>query len=422
MGGQPRSACASPYSRPSDEEIQSLYPPHLELKVVQAIFRHGERAPVRVRLENAGIPRHFNLCSHAQQFAALVRGMPGQGWARFPYARQVEEVDSSGAASQIAHESSTCLLGELTDKGRTTTYLLGKKLRELYCDRLGFMPSITTVDQLYLRASPMPRALESLQQVVHGYYPPQYLPDSSILSILQRNFTEENLFPNEGACKKLRLLSEEYAAKAALKWNPILAGRTSDIFAKYIEPPIKIDGTPRLSGLMDTINAARGNDLPVPIELLDSEMLEEMHSAVVEEWFGGYLHNMTYRRLGAGRLLGDLRDRMNMTISSRSPVKVALYGAHDTTLGSLLATLADSNFVVHWPPFTSHLVLETFAERQPDKLAWLRGAKHYVRIKYNDVVVPVRGCKDMYMCTLSEFNKIVDDLVPEDWQKECQQA
>lgn len=408
-------------ARYSDETLARLFPDKLKLVLVQVLFRHGERSPVRVRLENAGIPRHFNLCSHVNQFNVAVQTGQTGNWSRLAYQREIEESGPDGKANGVASEQNTCLLGELTDRGRTTTFALGRRLRDLYCERLKFLPEVNDLDEIYLRSSPMPRALESLQQVVSGMYPVDRLPHACRLRIYQRNFTEENLFPNEGACRKLRKLSEEYAAIAAEKWNPVLALRTSEIFSKYETVPIRLDGNPRLSGLMDTINATRANGLPVPDELLDKEMLDTMHRAVVEEWFGGYLASATYRRLGAGRLLGDLRNRVIDVISHKSPLRVALYGAHDTTLGSLLATMATSDYELHWPPFTSHIALEAFEERRDSGiLSSLKSKQYFVRMRYNNTVVPLKGCQNPEMCTLAEFNDIVDSLVPKDWQAECQ--
>ena len=36
----------------SQEEIDKLYPRDLELRLVQVLLRHGERAPVSVRFQN----------------------------------------------------------------------------------------------------------------------------------------------------------------------------------------------------------------------------------------------------------------------------------------------------------------------------------------------------------------------------------
>jgi acid phosphatase len=41
----------------NDEELKKLYPDHLELRLVQVLLRHGERAPVSVRFQNVSTPR-----------------------------------------------------------------------------------------------------------------------------------------------------------------------------------------------------------------------------------------------------------------------------------------------------------------------------------------------------------------------------
>jgi len=75
-------------------------------------------------------------------------------------------VDASGPRGEV---DSICNLGELTDEGRMSTWQLGKRLRHLYVDQLKFMPSmIEDADMIYMRATPIPRALESLQQAFWG--------------------------------------------------------------------------------------------------------------------------------------------------------------------------------------------------------------------------------------------------------------
>ncbi|CCG84574.1 protein of unknown function [Taphrina deformans PYCC 5710] len=416
------SLLPSDIHRYSDAELSELYPADLKLLLVQSIFRHGERAPVRVRLENAGIPRHFDLCNHVSLFQAAVKLVNDAGnttWGRLPYTRLIEETDDTGKARLASPGSAkgTCLLGELTDKGRASTVHLGERLRELYVTRLGFAREINVSKELYLRSSPMPRALESLQQVYSGLFPVDTLNRlTEPIHIRQRNFTEENLFPNEGMCPKLRQLSVEYAKKAADEWNPILAGHVTDVLGRYVDAPVRVDGHPRLSGLMDTINATRGNDLELPAELLDAEMLDTMHKAVVSEWFGGYLADNTYRRLGAGRILGDFKDQI-VAVTKGSPLKFALYGAHDTTLGAILASVG--GFDHEWPRFTSHIALETFERKSSSFLGLFEARQHLVRMRYNDRIINIPSCRNPQMCTLKEFVDLVDKLTPDDWQEEC---
>ena len=47
-----------PYSQ---EELDKLYPKDLELRLVQVLLRHGERAPVSVRFQNVRVGSMWRL-------------------------------------------------------------------------------------------------------------------------------------------------------------------------------------------------------------------------------------------------------------------------------------------------------------------------------------------------------------------------
>ena len=127
--------------------------------------------------------------------------------------------------------------GELTDQGRQTTLALGTRLRHLYVDQLGFMPKIITdSDSIYLRATPMTRALEryfkitydhigrllliikynSVQQSFWGMYPLKTRAVSfKPPTIFTRAPTEETLFPNDSNCRRFNQLSRAFAQRTA---------------------------------------------------------------------------------------------------------------------------------------------------------------------------------------------------------------
>ena len=107
--------------------------------------------------------------------------------------------------------------GELTDKGRETTLKLGQRLRYLYVDQLGFMPKfIADADMIYLRATPMPRALESVQQTFWGMYPSNARTASfPPPTIITRAPAEETLFPNDSNCRRFAKLSRAFAQRCA---------------------------------------------------------------------------------------------------------------------------------------------------------------------------------------------------------------
>lgn len=109
-----------------------------------------------------------------------------------------------------------------------------------------------------------------------------------------------------------------------------------------------------------------------------------------------------------------------------------------------------------WPPYTSHIALELFKKQSgsPAEKGWFeslwgksgkmphserkqtadltesekRGLdNHYVRLRYNDKVMKVPGCKaegkhlegDESFCTLQAFKEIVDKFTPPSWKQGC---
>lgn len=112
--------------------------------------------------------------------------------------------------------ASTSQSGELTDKGRETTLALGQRLRNLYVDQLGYMPKvIQDADMIYLRATAMSRALESVQQSFSGMYPPSARTASfPPPTIITRAFADETLLPNAANCRRFNQLSRAFAQRA----------------------------------------------------------------------------------------------------------------------------------------------------------------------------------------------------------------
>lgn len=86
-------------------------------------------------------------------------------------------------------------------------------------DQLGFMPAIKSdAEDMYLRTTPLPRALESLQQAFLGMYPGNARTlDFPPPVIVARAISEDTLLPNEGNCRRFRQLSRLFAERAALR-------------------------------------------------------------------------------------------------------------------------------------------------------------------------------------------------------------
>jgi acid phosphatase len=410
-------------------------------------------------------------------------------------------------------------LGELTDKGRESTYALGERLRHLYVDQLKFMPPlISSADMMYIRATPISRALESVQQVFWGMYPltarTASFPPPTIIT---RTPADEVLFPNESSCRRFAQLSRAFAQRTADRWNETDDMKyLNNLIAKWMpasSPQVAVDSHPRLSGIMDTINStlAHGPETRLPKEFYDKKGREIIERIGVEEWFSGYVENREYRLLGIGALVGNMVERIVATIEGtaltvnevggengrlgrgrggETAVKFGLSGCHDTTLAAVLSSFGAFEGEM-WPPYTSHIAMELFrdpkvapppssgnkgpegsTEKQakasrPGWLASMLGLStdptksssdiptledtpapsgiarrpmpelseseksklngYYVRMRFNDRVVTVPGCKksgkhlegDESFCTLEAFKAIADDFLPRNWKQDC---
>ncbi|GFF31624.1 histidine acid phosphatase, putative [Aspergillus udagawae] len=443
-----------PYSK---EELEKLYPKELQLQLVQVFLRHGERTPVSSRFQNAGLAPYWPYCNVARrmiQMAASEKDL--SSWNGFQWRRKMEafgdrdeSVVAVGATGDI---EGICQHGELTDRGRETTFELGQRLRHLYVDQLGFMPKIKSdTEDMYLRATPIPRALESLHQAFWGMYPASArTQDFPPPVIVARSFSDETLFPNEGNCRRFRQLARLFADRAAKRWNESeQMSYLNSLWSKWMpdaSPQIAVDSHPRLSGIQDTINAtdAHGPATRLPAEFYDKKAREYTNTIAVDEWFAGYAESREYRKLGIGALMGDVVDRMvnaaanggwrsersasGSSAENGKAIKFAMSGCHDTTLAAILGSVGA--FDAKWPPFTSSIAIELFSRaenapasspspsaKQRGLLSYLTGhdvspssdtdraplsslpnstrqalKNHYVRIRYNDHPVRIPGC------------------------------
>ncbi|PSN74223.1 phosphoglycerate mutase-like protein [Corynespora cassiicola Philippines] len=381
------------------EELAKLYPKELELQLVQVLLRHGERAPVTPRFQNTGLRPYWPYCNAARQLAgAVMTTTDWSKWDGLKYRRRLETfgmddgpVIASGPNGEF---DAICQPGELTDRGRETTLALGQRLRHLYVDQLKFMPNlIADSDMIYLRATPIPRALESLQQTFWGFYPPSArTADFPAPTIITRSPGDETLFPNDTRCQRFAHLTRAFAQRTADRWNDTEdMAYLSKVLSKWMpgNANVAVDSHPRLVGIMDTINAtdAHGPKTKLPNEFYDPKAREIIDRISVEEWYSGYKESAEYRMLGIGALLGDITGRMTGSVEhngndglveiggddgnlghgrgGETDIKFALSGCHDTTLAATLTSLGAFDGE-KWPPFASHIAFELFRKRRND--------------------------------------------------------
>ena len=244
---------------------------------------------------------------------------------------------------------------------------------------------------IYLRSTPIPRALESLQQAFTGMYP----PDKRTVkfgrpTIVTRTFVDETLYPNEGSCQRFAQLSRAFGERAAQRWNESKEMEyVNGLISKWMpesSPRVAVNAKPRLTGIADTVNSTRAHGplTRLPKEFYDQTAMNIIDRIVVEEWFGGYQESAEYRRLGIGALAGDIVTRMTNSFyrshagypgnysdkvnspygkkNEESELKFALSGCHDSTIAAILSSLGVFKGE-KWPPYTSYVAIELFREK-----------------------------------------------------------
>ncbi|EEY22594.1 conserved hypothetical protein [Verticillium alfalfae VaMs.102] len=438
----------------SDAELRQLYPPQVELQLVQVLMRHGERTPVNARFQNTGLHPFWPYCRSVRHLRAALLDPTTDSYTDLQWRRRLETFGANDvpitATGPRAELDDVCDMGSLTDLGRQTTYDLGTRLRDLYVDRLAFLPAtITDADHLYLRSTPVPRALESLQQAFTGLYPPSAraaaFPPPTILT---RTAQDETLFPNDSNCRRFAALARAFAQRTADRWNttPEMDYLNKKL-AQYMPPEsprVQVDSHPRLSGIMDSINATRAHGpatrLPAPfydpkvIEIIERIGVEECSSnlpappprrvpptapprQVRHKWLPRhnpccYPHKSRHIAI---ELFRDSRPKDAVLPTTQTPPVVKSTNWF-TSLFSSASTPGTP------PPGIGRTPTESLTTAERAKLDGTTSAsvittrRHRTRLPRSGNHLP----GDETLCTLdAAFKSVVDKFTPKDWKQEC---
>lgn len=325
---------------------------------------------------------------------------------------------SEGATQVSTPLRGECLLGELTDRGRASTLRMGQHLRSIYVDELNLLPAqLQREDEgkgwLYVRSTNMPRTTESAMQVCKGLLESEagssYRP-----TIFVRNGHQESLLPNTYSCPTLQRLDAHFSRQAARLLNPWLA-TLDPVLSPHLSQDgatkLRVDGHPRLSGVLDSLRCAKAHSMGVPEVLRENgELVDGLEGAVCREWFGGYAagrgerekdsdegdveRSKVFRRLAMGPLLRDLQghlDAQAADASTKPPLRMGIYATHDTTLAGMLATL-DVYGGRRWPAFTASVGVELWKEPTKQAATTPKQPQHYVRLLYDGRPVRMPWC------------------------------
>ncbi|KAM3862485.1 lysophosphatidic acid phosphatase type 6 [Diretmus argenteus] len=367
-----------------------------ELKLVQVLFRHGARTPLKSIpdvMEAQWVATLLEPPAHTQ-INYVVTDLHGGPRPPSPVEDSYRNNILTGGTFP----------GQLTTVGMQQLYELGQRLRRRYIEESPFLNPIFSPAEVYVRSTNIVRTIESAKCLIAGLFQQK---QKETVPIVTTAAEAEILYPNYHGCKLLKIVgSHRWAESSTL---PDIA---SDL--RSIQNALGIAAHQRVDFILirDDMVARETHGLPCP------PVLDTWRKTVEQRAVDMICHiyepdNRENLQLCVGPLLhtlvGNIEEKLQGT-SSEPNRKLFLYSAHDTTLMPCLMALGI--FDMRWPPYAADLTLELHQHQQTKEA--------FVKVSYigQDQLIP--GCSGVY-CPLQEFKQALAtySLTSELYQSLC---
>uniref|UniRef100_G3NHL0 Acid phosphatase 6, lysophosphatidic n=1 Tax=Gasterosteus aculeatus aculeatus TaxID=481459 RepID=G3NHL0_GASAC len=359
-------------------------PSPYELKLVQVLFRHGARTPLKSIpgvMEVQWVPTLLEPPAHTQ-INYKVTDLHGGPRPPAPVEESYRKNVLNGGTFP----------GQLTAVGMQQLYELGKRLRRTYVEETHFLSSTFSPAEVYVRSTNILRTIESARCLVAGLFLQKQT--GKTVPIFTTDAGSEILYPNYHGCQLLKILASPRWAEASTLPD-IAADLQSVHSALGIAPRLPVD----FILIRDDMVARETHGLPCPSAL--GTWKSKVEQRAVDMMCHVYEHNgsMENLQLCVGPLLHSLLTNIEGKLegtSSEADRKLFLYSAHDTTLIPCLMALGI--FDMKWPPFAADITVELHQHRQTNK--------PFVKVSYvgQDQLLP--GCSGVY-CPLEQFKQVL---------------
>ena len=382
------------------DQLQQLYPAHLRLRLVQVVHRHGERAPTESHFTTlpqfqTGWPLCFTPAVYDHFFLNDTAAQTS------PF--RIVHLGDDGLPAP-PRPAGTCAYGQLTDKGKRTLFRVGVFLRHLYVDHLRFLPTRwTRGDQLYVRATDIPRTHHSALSLLLGLYPLQKrVKGLEVPEIHTMPPGKEYMYPTNSCPKQKALWDTAVGADQQLSQSidrlrsdyPVVR-QWLDMYPKPQNP--KLWGPTAETATLDTFTVMKAHGMALP-EGVTGDAMRDLDWVGNRQQYKPFCESPELSKLVSGLLARDLETRIDAVVSGRPGPKMALFSSHDSTVAPLLCALG--LYFDHWPPYASTVLLEVLSETQSPEVM-------YVRLIFNNKPQALPFCKGprtgYYLCPLADF-------------------
>ncbi|KAJ1948104.1 hypothetical protein FBU59_001749, partial [Linderina macrospora] len=362
------------YCQAGFPSTQSYIPvPDATLEMVQVVVRHGDRTSYVV-LPNEN--ETWNCDGVEEDTYLHVAGDPT--WNTTGSFKQVIEIPKWNSKYGFSNQiwAGSCEIGQLTGIGMAQHRMLGRQLREIYVNKINFLPAtLKDTSSVYFRNTNAWRTKNSGESLIGSLFPGRDTGSDSAIPMHTYPQSIETMYDNPPACSKLNNYSSEIYGSAPfqqfLKDQGPLMSRISGIFG--------VSGskwTTSWNNYVDTLfpRKCHGKSLPCRYVngqkttdcVTEDEVKQAMRNGSFEYTYKFRDHPLSgdYTRLVIGSFLATLRDQIQDHVSgAASGPKFSLYSGHDTTVGPILGALKASNADMLWPPYASNLVFETWKRK-----------------------------------------------------------
>ncbi|KAK2507897.1 hypothetical protein MC885_010325 [Smutsia gigantea] len=351
----------------------------LELKMVQVVFRHGARSPLKPLPQEEQVEWHLQLLEvpPQTQFDYTVTNLTGGPKPHSPFDSQYHETRLKGGM----------FAGQLTNVGMQQMFALGQRLRKNYVEDIPFLSPTFNPLEVFVRSTNIYRNLESTRCLLAGLF--QCQKEGSIV-IHTDEASSEVLYPNYPNCQNLWKRTRDRRKAASLQ-----PGTSEDL--KKVKEGIDIGGDDEVDflTLLDNVAAEQVHSL------LSCPALHRFARVIEQRAVDTALYILPKEdreslQMAVGPFLHILEDNLLKAADPATPPnktrKLYLYAVHDVTLVPLLMVLGI--FDHKWPPFAADLTLELYQHQESKE--W------FVQLYYHGEEQVPRGCRKS-LCPLDKF-------------------
>ncbi|KAM5256853.1 lysophosphatidic acid phosphatase type 6 [Ctenodactylus gundi] len=372
----------------------------LQLKMVQVVFRHGARSPLKpLPLEEQveWSPQLLEVPPHTQ-IDYTVTNLAGGPKPHSSYDSLYHKTTLKGGM----------FAGQLTKVGMQQMFALGERLRKNYVEAIPFLSPSFKPQEVFIRSTNMFRNLESTRCLLAGLFQRQ---KEGPIVIHTDEASSEVLYPNYQNCWGLRQRTRVRKEAAALQ--PKIS---EDL--KKVKEGIGVDSSDELDFLilLDNVAAEQVHSLPsCPMLKRFAQVIEQR--AVDTALYILQQGDRESLQMAVGPFLHLLENNLLKAVDPTTPPgkarKLYLYATHDVTLMPLLLVLGTYDH--KWPPFAVDLIIELYQHQESKE--W------FVQLYYHGEEQVPRGCPDK-LCPLDTFlnTMSVYSLSPEKYNRLCSQA